>query len=333
MSKTGCTAGNGRRCGVLLAICFLFTAGCAAYPRLKLKEISAAETPRILSAVPFFPQTENQCGPAALAGVLGAAGVSISPETLSPQVYLPSREGSLQIELVAATRRAGLIPYVLSKEPRALLDEIEAGRPVLILQNLLTRIFPVWHYAVLIGIDPDANRLYLNSGTRQGLKMGARKFLRTWNWAGRWAMVALQPGSLPAMGDPMQYAEAVAAFEVVAGFKAALPAWEAAVRQWPRDSRAHLALGNSAYNQGDLTSAVRHYLQGLTLNESDPGLNNNLASVFGELGCPRAGERYLHTAEAGLASDSVWKPVIEATLSELALQPGNDPESCAEFEK
>ena len=42
-----------------------------------------------------------------MAGVLGASGVDIDPVTLTPQVFLPGRQGSLQIELLAATRRAG----------------------------------------------------------------------------------------------------------------------------------------------------------------------------------------------------------------------------------
>ena len=63
-----------------------------------------------LSSVPFYPQEAYQCGPAALAGVLGAAGVAATPSSLAPQVYLPGRQGSLQLELMAASRRAGRIP-------------------------------------------------------------------------------------------------------------------------------------------------------------------------------------------------------------------------------
>ena len=43
----------------------------------------------------------------ALATVLGAAGIGRTPEQLAPQVYLPQRQGSLQVELLGASRRAG----------------------------------------------------------------------------------------------------------------------------------------------------------------------------------------------------------------------------------
>ncbi|MEO7385334.1 MAG: hypothetical protein ABIX37_00195, partial [Gammaproteobacteria bacterium] len=54
-----------------------------------------AEDPRHeLTGVPFFPQTIHQCGPAALATVLGASGVIATPDELAPLVYLPGRRGS-----------------------------------------------------------------------------------------------------------------------------------------------------------------------------------------------------------------------------------------------
>lgn len=177
--------------------------GCSLYPKLDLRQLSAETGLVHIENVPFFPQEEFQCGPASLAGVLGAAGIAVTPEELSPEVYLPARLGSLQIELVSATRRAGLLPYVLDGEPEALVREIESGRPVLVFQNLRTRHFPVWHFSVLLGFDAADNRFMFNSGVDSGVTMRARTFLRTWNWASRWAMVALKPGTLPATRIPI----------------------------------------------------------------------------------------------------------------------------------
>ena len=87
-----------------------------------------------LSGTPFFPQEEYQCGPAALATVLNVAGVAAAPDDLVDQVYLPKQHGSLQIELLAATRRADRIPYRFEPTLVALRAELDAGRPVLVLQ-------------------------------------------------------------------------------------------------------------------------------------------------------------------------------------------------------
>src|SRR5690606_18082667 len=155
---------------------------------------------------------------------------------------------------------------------------------------------PRWHYAVVVGVDPAANRLLLNSGTERGLEMTAPKFLRTWDWAGRWGLLSLQPGELPARADPLRYLAAVADFEQVAGAEAALPGYQAALERWPEVPGAHLAMGNHAYSAGDPASAARHYRAGLALGPDDPVLGNNYASVLGELGCRSEAEAVITAA-------------------------------------
>lgn len=309
-------ARRGAAAGLVVAAALL-CAGCSVNPRWQLARGEMPVAPLLLDA-PFHPQTEYQCGPAALATVLGASGVATSPQALVPQVYLPGREGSLQLELVAATRRAGRIPYVLDRDPEALLAELHDGRPVLVLQNLLVRTFPRWHYAVLVGSDPAANALVLNSGTQQGMRIAAPKFLRTWDWGGRWGMVALRPGELPARANPVRLLASVADFEAVAGADAARPAYEAALERWPAEPRAHLAMGNAAYAAGDLEAAARHYRAGLALAPANVVLGNNEASVLGELGCKAEAERALVAALAAAGGDGQWLGQLHRTQAELA---------------
>src|SRR5690606_4837809 len=66
-----------------IALAALALAGCAAGPELK----PALDTVE-LTAVPFFPQTEYQCGPAALATVLAHEGLAVTAEQLAPAVYV-----------------------------------------------------------------------------------------------------------------------------------------------------------------------------------------------------------------------------------------------------
>ena len=44
-----------------------------------------------LTEVPFFPQEDYQCGPAALATSMANFNVNVTPEQLINQVYLPAR--------------------------------------------------------------------------------------------------------------------------------------------------------------------------------------------------------------------------------------------------
>lgn len=299
-------------------------AGCAINPPLQLQDSVPAAGVDLSRQVPFHAQTEYQCGPAALAGVLGASGAPATPESLAPQVYLPGRHGSLQVELLGATRRAGRIPYLLAKTPHALFAELQAGRPVLVLQNLLTRSVPKWHYAVVVGADARRNRVLLNSGEKRALDMAAPKFMRTWDWGGRWAMLALKPGELPASDDPAGYLTAVADFEAVAGAAPAKPAYEAARRRWPTEPRVYLALGNQAYAAGDRRRAAGLFREGLARAPGDPVLSNNYASTMGELGC-RA--QALHALDSVAGEASLWRAQLAQTRAEVdAAKPGNAPE-------
>jgi len=323
-------AGVVRRLAIgAIVLCVL--SGCttlrSAFPQVEVT--TPGSRPLLLKRVPFYPQSEFQCGPAALAGVLGASGVRKTPQALTPQVYLPSRRGSLQVELLAATRRAGRIAYPVESTTDALVAELSAGRPVLVLQNLLVRSVPRWHYAVLVGADPRSNRLILNSGTHKAVPTRASTFVRTWDWAGRWGMVALRPGEMPARPDPSAYLSAVADFEGVAGAAKARPAYAAAEKRWPRDPRVQLALGNQAHGAGQRVRAVRYYRAGLDYAPGDAVLVNNLASVLGELGCPDEGRAVLDSL--GPQRDERWHDQLAQTRRELDTTARAPSAQCGRF--
>ena len=202
---------------------------------------------------------------------------------------------------------------------QALVAELQAGRPVLVLQNLLTRSVPKWHYAVVVGMQPGGGRVRLNSGIRQGQWQSSSKFMRTWDWGGRWAMLALQPGELPADADPLRYLSAVADFEAVAGADAAAPAWAAAQQRWPGEPRVYLALGNQAHAAGDLAAAAGLYRQGLAHAPGEPVLSNNYASVMAGLGCPAQALAALDTVAA--AAGSPWQAQLAQTRREVQALP------------
>jgi len=307
-------------------------AACSVNPEIDLKALDPAAEPQVALDTPFFPQTEYQCGPAALATVLVDSGVDTTPDALSPEVYLPGKKGSLQIELMAASRRHGRIPFVLPTNVSALLAEVQAGRPVLLLQNLGTRSVPTWHYSVLTGYNLTRNLFFLNNGAEQGARLDAPTLLRTWDWGGNWALVALGPGDFPVTGtkdDVARYLQAVADFEAVAGGDAAAVAWEVAAQRWPAQPEPLLALGNHAYSEHRLFKATDWYARGLEVAPGDVVLANNLASVLGELGCAREGEAVLKPIAANLARGSAWRKAVNDTLAELGAQVETDGGGCA----
>ena len=182
-----------RRAAALLLIFAL--AGCAGAPQTRLLREQPPPTPaRVeLDRVPFFPQQEYHCGPAALASVLVYRGRRVTPEDLAERVYVPGLEGSLQVEIVAAARQFDVLPVVLDGRLDALVREIAAGNPVFVLQNLGLESLPVWHYEVVVGYDLEAGEFILRSGTERRVARRFAVFERTWGRAGNWALAVGEP--------------------------------------------------------------------------------------------------------------------------------------------
>jgi len=237
----------------------------------------------VLDTVPFFPQEAYQCGPAAMAMVLGWSGLAVEPEDLAEEVYTPGRKGSLQPSLVAAARRRGRLAHTISG-PQALLSELAAGHPVIVLQNLGTRSYPVWHYAVAIGMDRPADQILLHSGTTARFPMEWSRFLFTWQRSRYWGLVVLPAGLIPANADQETYLKAVLGLEQARQWEAAGRAYKAALNRWPSSLQALIGLGNCRVMQGDLPAAETVLRKAVSRDPDNSDAANNLAHVLSRLG-------------------------------------------------
>ena len=271
-----------------LLVCLLILSSCASTPQSRqLRTNGLGPLPQAfeLTNTPFYPQTQYQCGPAALATVLQAHNVKTTPEILSNQVYVPERKGSLQIEMAVAARRHEMLPYPLDTQMTALFTEIAAGNPVLVLQNLGLEWYPKWHYAVVIGYDADKHEIILRSGTSKRWITPFEVFERTWQRADYWALVIVPVGEIPRTAEPLRYLKTAYAFEETGSPELALKAYQSASRQWPDITVTWITLGNMAFENHDWPEAVKAFNTALSIEPESITSWNNLAYALHAYGC------------------------------------------------
>lgn len=319
--------GQGPRRALLLNASLFALSGCAVFADPP-QTVALAAAPPVglaprteLRAVPFFPQTPYHCGPAALATVLVHAGLSATPQALGDAVFLPTRDGALQTEMLAAARRFGAVAVPLPPQLAMLLTEVAAGNPVVVLQNLGLSFATRWHYAVVVGYDLAAREVVMRSGTTQRELMGFTLFERTWARGGHWAFTAFPPGRLPVTAGEADALQAAIGFERVASPAQALLAYESVLSRWPANAVAGLGQGNTRFASGDVAGAAEAF-ERVALRHDSAAAWHNLATTRARLG-----QRDLAQVAAGhavtraRAVEPAWLAASETLLRQLQTSP------------
>lgn len=300
---------------LLAGVLLLCLGACANTPQTRLVlDSPPVSLPRHaeLAGVPFFAQEAFQCGPASLAMSLNAAGIAVTPETLKPELYLPDRHGSLQVEMLAATRRHGATAYQLAPELNDMLREIAAGTPVVVLQNLAFGWYPVWHYAVAIGYDLDRAEIIMRSGLEQRQVLPMTTFEHTWARSNYWAMVASPPGKIPETAEASHFIAAVSALEKISDPECAQSSYIAALNRWPGNLSAQIGIGNTAYRLHDLARAETAFRQAVQDHPDSVAAFNNLAQTLADQ------SRYEEAMEAARWAVSMGGPLWPTAQETLA---------------
>ncbi len=279
--------------------------GCASAPQWPAPETGAGSPAlpdrAVLDAVPFYPQERYQCGPASLAMMLNSQGLQTDPEILKELVFIPGREGALQVEMVAAARAHGMLAYPLDGKLESLLTEISSGNPVLVMQNLRFDWWPQWHFAVVVGYDAKQRNLILHTDTRERERIALEAFANTWGRAENWSVVILPPDQVPATAKPLRFLQSAYDLETTGSTMAADIAYETAEATWPDQPAATMARGNLAWQLGRQSEAAGHFLRTVKLfPEFSEGWNNLAFALAGN--CPEAASRAARCA-ATLAPD------------------------------
>lgn len=268
------------RWGLFLLLVAATLAGCAHRAPYVLEHLPADLPSRAeLNGVPFFPQQSYQCGPAALATVLNETGLKASPEEIAEEIFTPAKKGSFQALMISAARDHGRLPYVID-DFDALLIEVAAGNPVVVLQNLGLSWAPRWHYAVVVGYDLQNRLLILRSGKTARKITEWSLFYHTWKRAENWGLVVLPLDRLPAGARERAYLESVVALEQIGRHREAAVSYAAALRQWPSSLAAAMGLGNSRYAAGQMREAEAAFRTAIAIAPDSGDAYNNLAMAL-----------------------------------------------------
>jgi len=310
--------------GITFLVLFLTSMVSCAHYSHELNSLSVSELPGNVEipSVPFYPQEAYQCGPAAMAMVLQWTKANVSPQDLIPKVFVPAKKGSLQPALISAARRYTRLAYPI-KGVEALVKELAAGHPVIVLQNLGLKWFPRWHYSVPIGYNLAKSIFILHSGKEARRRMSWTLFMRTWKRADYWGLVVLPSGQLPASADEQSYLRAVLGLEQARQFTGAAAAYTAALERWHSSLGALMGLGNCHYALGDLIGAEQAFRHAAEAHPTSGASFNNLAHVLAEQGrYPEALQMAIRAVDIGGAN----KPLYLRTLQEIRTIVKTGPE-------
>lgn len=310
---------------VLMLAFFLLLNACAATGVREAVQNKDLPRQHELTKTPFFPQELYHCGPAALATALNAIDINVTPDQLVPEVYIPARQGSLQIEMLAASRRHGALSVKVAPRLDAVLKEVAAGNVVVVMQNLGLSWAPSWHYAVVVGYNLEQEKVWLRSGTFERFEMTLSTFQRTWARSEYWAFVALKPGSLPASDDPDAVAKAIVAFEKNSNKKDAYLSYDAAVKRWPDHLVLLMGLGNSAYALGNYSHATSAFREATAAHPDSAAAHNNLATMLIMLGDAKAAKLAAEKALALVGADQAMRVQIVKTIEEINSYTAKNP--------
>jgi tetratricopeptide (TPR) repeat protein len=269
--------------GLLFLALPVLLAGCSLFSSGSLSKVPAEPTRAMVADVPFYAQDELQCGPAALAMALNWSGIDAQPSDLSTEVYTPGLKGSLQSALIGSARRHGRVAYPITGG-EALMAEVAAGHPVIVLVNLSFFWYPKWHYAVVIGYDQQQGEVVLHSGLTAREVLSSRTFMNIWQRGDYWGLLVLPPDRMPASVEEKEWLDAVAALENTGQWQTAAIGYVTALERWDKSFVAWMGLGNSKYNLHDLDASAKAFYQA-TLLQPENGMGfNNLAHVLAEQG-------------------------------------------------
>lgn len=305
----------------------LFFSGCASQKEYLRANFHQYPEVKLLS-VPFIAQEKYFCAPATLAMVANNLGHKTSPNQLAQMLYSPLSKGTFQNDLLATTRRLGLIAVPVNSFEE-IVQSLNEDIPILIFQNLGLSWIPKWHYALIVGYDFPQENIILHSGEYENFPLKIRTFEKTWKRVENWGLVIVNPGTIPNFLAEEDMVKATAGLELGVHpqqiqLKLAKISYEAILKKWPKSLGALVGAGNISYQLNDYKNSAKFYEKATSSHPESFGAWYNYAMLLIETKKFKkahwAADKALENAEPLLKE--AYREKLEKTFAE-AKQPSH----------
>ncbi len=188
---------NPRKARAVAAVCFaLSMAGCVSADQfLTGEERPLSPNALYVKQVPFYPQTQYQCGPASLATVLNYWGRHVTPEQIAQEIYRPGMKGTLSLDLWQYAKAQDFQASVRQGSWEFLETQVSRERPIIAFLNLGFRQVPLGHFLVVVGVDPEDKSVIAYSGVEKNQRIPFDRFKKAWEKTNYWSLlIEPQPG-------------------------------------------------------------------------------------------------------------------------------------------
>ena len=217
---------------------------------------------------------EDRCGPGSLSAVLNALAEPATEAELDRE--LPKVQGGvLSLDLVLVARRHGFDATLREGDAIALREEIEAGRPAILMLRLLD--LPgarrdIYHYVIVDGFDPGKQlfRFQYGDGRVRWSSLGAID--GSWKPTDR-AFLRVTP-IVPTLADGLTRGVAL---ERAGRQREAAELYRQLQAAYPDSSRVLVNLGNAEAASGRRAEAEEAYRAAIDLTPGEADALNNLA--------------------------------------------------------
>ncbi len=180
-----------------LGAAFFFLTSCTAVSVENIRK-SAASSPAsaaYIEGVPFYPQKESLCGPAAVASVAGYYASPVGMEDATKAVYDERWKGTLPIDLVIYAKEQGFDAEFYKGGLSDLKKKIHAKTPVILFIDAGWGIFQSGHYMVATGYSDDMESITAHSGMTRDAVFSYSELSRLWQRTG-YSTILLKPGEI-----------------------------------------------------------------------------------------------------------------------------------------